>query len=604
MDSKDNKRIKNATIEMGDENKQTDSNGFVSFKLLEDDYKLYISKENYERYSDNIDIKSTSTIYINMTFQDATPPEVELLTADDIVMGQDSVNLKFKADDVTNIACSLYISDLNTSWYQLKDSGDNLLTNTEYTFELRDLTGGAYKWKVECSDLEGNKALSEERKFFVSGGDITIALNGADEDYDSINSALDNMNKISGDESEVADILKIREELKDLLDRISLLERDIHDLAYRRDLDESGKKKAQENLIAKIESMKKNTPVGLSVENSKTFVKYVRDDDLKELLDEYSTIKNLKIDKKLLLESTKLAQSKIVVSTRVRNVELYYLDGSTKDITLVTKDIQVAKSEEDSMIRNSNTMSFVEVIPKTIVHTAKQINMVTKQYTILKDDPIIEYPPSTETIIYYINDTLPLDAFEDSDTIVIEKNIGVMKTATGFSILGVESISDIHFTGQNIMMILIILLILFYILLNFDIIERIREVMQGTAGFGSKKRVSFIKVLVNDAQDYLKTDDYDKAALIYREVKLSYEGANYYVKRQVYDESLELCNQIDMNYALKVLEKIEYYIHINDKNKAMIEFDKLESTYNKLNDKYQSQIAEQFKRVALLLRSI
>jgi len=64
-------------------------------------------------------------------------------------------------------------------------------------------------------------------------------------------------------------------------------------------------------------------------------------------------------------------------------------------------------------------------------------------------------------------------------------------------------------------------------------------------GIGSKKKVSFIKVLINDALDYLKTEDYDKAALIYREIKLSYEEANNYVKKQVYDESFDLCNQLD-----------------------------------------------------------
>jgi hypothetical protein len=191
---------------------------------MEDDYKLYASKDNYDTSVENIDMDATKTLYVNMSFLDLTPPVITLLTDNDKVMSQDSVNLKFKAEDITNVACSLYIADINTSWYQLKDSGDNLLTNTEYTFELRDLTNGAYKWKVECLDTERNKAYSEERKFIVSDGGITVALNAADGDYDYINNALDSMNKLSGDESKVADILNIRVELKDLLDRINMHE--------------------------------------------------------------------------------------------------------------------------------------------------------------------------------------------------------------------------------------------------------------------------------------------------------------------------------------------------------------------------------------------
>jgi hypothetical protein len=611
-DEKDKKRLSDVTVEINDESKQTDASGTTSFKLLENNYKVHASKENYEVYAEKIDLNAARTLYINMSFLDLTPPVMTLLTDNDKVMSKDTVDLKFKAEDITNVACSLYVADINTSWYQLKDSGDNLLTNTEYTFELRDLSNGVYKWKIGCSDLEDNEAYSEERKFVVSDGEVTLALKSKDEDYDYISNALDNMNKLSGDESEVADILSIRIDLKDLLDRINTLERDVHDLAYRRDLDDAGKKEAQDNITRKIEIMKESIPVGLEIQDSKTFVKYVHDEDLKVLLEEYSSLKNMDINTKLFMESTKLAQSKVVVSTHVRNVELYYLDGNIKDITLVTKEIQAAKPDEESLIRNSNSITFVEVIPKSICQTARQLNMITKGYTVLKDDPLIEYPSKTEVITYYINATLPLSDFENTDTVLIEKNVGSMKMTTGFSIFGVESlsnisdidVSNINLNGQSIMIILIVLLILFYIIVNFDIIDKIRNITGGRIGFGSKKKISFIRVLVNDASDYLKTEDYDKAALIYREIKLSYERANYFVKKQIYDESFELCNQLDLSYALKTLEKIEYYIHISDRNKALLEFEKLDNTYNKLSDKYQSQIADQFKKTVEMIKAI
>ena len=80
-------------------------------------------------------------------------------------------------------------------------------------------------------------------------------------------------------------------------------------------------------LINSISELKNKTPVNLQIISSKTFVKYARDDDLKSLLSDYVSIKNMNIDKKLLLDAIKRIQSKAIISTKVRIVALYYNDG-------------------------------------------------------------------------------------------------------------------------------------------------------------------------------------------------------------------------------------------------------------------------------------
>ncbi|MGV8086790.1 MAG: PKD domain-containing protein [Candidatus Woesearchaeota archaeon] len=602
-DNKTNKRISESNLEIGSLDKITDSTGVAVFRLSGGDHDITVSKENYDGYTYNLDLDTNKTLYLNMSYLDYTSPKITLLTDDEAVMSSDSVDLKFKASDNSNMLCSLYIANVNSSWYTLKDSGSNLLTDTIYTFELRDLNNGAHKWKIECNDNENNVAYSEERTFVVSDGDITIALSSFNQNSDNINVALDNMDKLSGDESVVADILNIRYNLNQILERINRLDKDVHDLAYRRDLTPEGITEAQGNLTTIIENMKYNTPINLKITDSKTFVKYVRDDELKSLIEEYSVIKNLKFDKKLFLESTKNTQSKVIISTRARNVDLYYLDGKVSSITLISKEIQFAKVEDEYEIKNSNTITFVEVIPKTITQSVKQINILNDDYEILKDDPIIEYPSDTTSINYYINETIALDEFENTDTIIIEKNIKAIQSTTGFSILGIDTISNIKLEGQGIMIIILVVLLLFYIVVNFDIIEKIRNLSSGVTGFGSKKKVTYIRVLINDAIDYLKTGDYDKAALIYREIKLSYESTNDYVRKQVYDESFELCNQLDLNYALSILDRAESYISINDRNNSLLEFEKLENTYNKLDDKYRTQIENRFQRIVAIIKN-
>lgn len=601
-DARNNNKLYDATVQVGDDSLQTNANGIAIFTLEEDTYDVRVSKNSYKTYSDDLKLDAAKTVYINLSFIDLTPPKVTLMTNDAVVLTQSTVDLKFKAEDSSNVACSLYIAEANNSWYSLKDSGDNLLVNTVYTFEIRDLGNGEYKWKVECSDADNNKAYSDERKFTVSDGSVAKALEVSDQSSDYINKALDGIDKLSGDESEIADLLEIRSDLKYLLDKINNMERDIHDLNFRRDLDADGRLEAQKNLTAYIGYLENNTPVSLSVKGSKTFVKYVRDEELESLLNEYSAIKNLNLDRKLFMESTKSIQSEVIISTRVRNVELYYLDGKTKEITLVIKDIKAATLEDAQAIKGSNTITFVEVIPKGICQSAKEITMLNKKYTVLKDDPIIEFPSDTESIAYYMEDRIDVDKFQDTDTILIDKDIGNIRSTTGMSTFNIEAISDIKLDGRGVMIVLIVVLLLFYIIINFDIIEKIRRMSMEFVGFGSKKKISFMRVLVNDALDYLKAEDYDKAALIYREIKLSYEEANVYIRGQVYDESFDLCNQLDLAYAMKILDKVDYFINIQDRNKAVIEFEKLQNTYNKLSEPYQAQIGEKFKKAMRLIK--
>jgi len=600
LDQKDSSRISGVTVKInnnGDIMSSTDSNGVASFKLLSGSYGVYASKDNYGGYVSNVDMSSDQTLYMNMSFIDLTPPAISLLTSDDPIFTKDSVDLKFKAVDTNVMACSLYIAGINDSWYTVKDSGDNLASDTEYTFEIRDLNNGAYKWKIGCSDSDQNKAYSIEQKFVVSDGSVTAALQSGSEDSDNLNTALDNLDKLSGDESDVVSILGIKSGLEDLLDRINRLDKDVHDLSYRRDLNDTGKLEAQNNLTGTIDYLKNNTPIGLTILDSKTFVKYAHDDDLKSIVDSYLAAKNLNLDAKAFSESTKSIQSRVIISTHVRTVELYYADGRTRDITLVTHDIQSVKPEDDMTISNSNTITFIESIPKSISQSAKLVNMITKEYTILKDDPLIEYPANTRRIVYYFDGKISLDTFENVDTLIIDKSVDAVKSSTGLSILGISSISDITnitLDGQSMMIIAVIVLILFYVVFNFDIIEKVRNLITGA---GTKKKVSFIRVLVNDALDYLQTGDYDKASLIYREIKLSYEEANDAVKRQVYDESFDLCNKLDVSYALTLLDNVEYHIRMNDKNKAISEIKKLDNTYNKIDAKYRSQMSERFQRV-------
>lgn len=287
----------------------------------------------------------------------------------------------------------------------------------------------------------------------------------------------------------------------------------------------------------------------------------------------------MNINSKAFFEATKRTQNKIVISTTAVNALLSYPDGTSREITLIKKDITVSNPSYDTEIRGPG-ISFVEVIPKSIAADISMINMVNKDYTVLKADPIIEFPSSTITISYYINKTIDFNELEQLDTIIIDKNVNAITSTTGFSILGADSIKDID--GKTAMIGIILILILIYFASSFDIFSKIKALFTN-----SKKKISYIRVLVNDSLDYLVTKDYDRAALIYREVKLNYESSSDTVRNEVYQECYELCNALDAYYFNELTEEFERYIKMDAKEKALAVYQKLEQTFEKFDEKFR-----------------
>lgn len=589
IDKRTGSRMPGVYIDMDRYNGTTNSNGEITFTLPEAKYDIYASKNEYGALIDNFNLDDNLTLYMNMTFEDDSAPEITLLTSDDSVFSKESVKLKFKADDNTKLYCELYVAEMNSSWYSLKDYGGELLTNTEYTFELTNTSNGAYNWKITCSDDDKNTATSKERSFIVSDDSVKNQLESIGTDYDYINSALDKIYAVSGQEAEVVEILGIKKSLKELLEKNNNLDRDLHNLVFRKDLDEEGKKKAEQELIRSIDDLKRETPINLEVTDSKTFVKYVRDDALKKLIEEYVTMKNININQKLLFENIKKTQGKAIISTKARNVILYYSDGREREITIITKEINIPDSVDEAAFK-TNSVSFIEVIPKTIVVSVKELNIINKDFTVLRDDPIIEFPSDTKTISYYINKSISLDLLQDIDSIIIDKNIQI-ESPTGFAVFGIDSVKDISLDGKTLLIIIIVLLILTYLFINFDIWHKIRSLFSN-----SKKKISYVRVLINDSLDQLDVDEYDKAALIYREIKLSYEASDPVVQKQVYDDCYDLCNKLDIYYFNQLYEEVENKIKIESKDTILV-YDKFLMVYNKIDDKYKNELNDKLKAI-------
>ncbi|MEM4711052.1 MAG: hypothetical protein QXL18_03835 [Candidatus Woesearchaeota archaeon] len=570
-------RVKDALVEAGSFNATTNSAGEARFLLMESKYDVYVSKEGYGAVVEDINLDSNLTVNINISVEDYLAPNVILLTDDKSVFS-DIVKLKFKAEDITKLRCELYIAGYNESWFRLEDYGDNLLNNTEYTFELNSLKPGKYKWKIDCIDEKGNKGESSEYYFTIEDKSISLSLEQNDRQNSDINKALDRMNSYAGPAATIIESLGIKKSLKELLEKSNNLERDLHNVDYRRDLDEKGKQELRDKLVNDITVLRNSIPEDIKVTGSKTFIKYVKEQQLKDLLKEYVQLKSMNVNLNSFLESTKRAQNKIIVSTNVITATLFYPDGNSRDITLIKKDISLSNPSYEGDLK-STTASIVEIIPKNVAADVNLLNILNKEYTVLKKDPILEFLPSTRSIIYYINDTLDIEIVEETDTVLIDKNIKVVST-TGFSIVNVESIKNMDI--KIVLIILIFVLIVIYVFTSFEVFPKI---FSRILWFNYKKKISYIRVLVNDSLDYLAANDYDNAALVYREIRLAYESSPESVKNEVYQECYDLCNSLDSYYFNELNEEFERYINLGLKEKAFSLYQKMEKVYDKMDEK-------------------
>jgi len=595
VDNRTNQRIPDVRVSIGDDEAYSGSNGEVSYSLVQGSYDIYAIKDDYNGvFIDSFNLNSSKTLYFNMSFIDEYPPNISLLTKDGIKFSEGDVKLKFKAHDISKLYCELYVADVSDSWFEKTDYGDNLLVDTEYTFEIPDLGIGSYKWRIDCTDSDGNFASSSEYSFSVSGGSDQLTV--SDEEIDSTDSdmasVLDYIESLSGPESEVAEAFAIKESLRSVMEKSSNLNRDIHNLVYRRDLDEAGREDAQDELIRAIDELKLSIPVNINVRDSKTFVKYVRDDVLFEILGKYISANNIVTNDQAFFESTKKSQSKAIISTKVYDVSFTYNNGKSEDKILIIKDISLLDSTDEMLFDNSNTITFLEYVPKVLAPSYNAITILTPNSKLVVDGTILEFSPKVRRIAYYFNKSFDIGLAQDADTIIVDRSVDVSTSSTGFAIIGLGSISDISFDGKFIMILLVSVLLVVYLIMTFDIHSKIIDIFSGT-----KKKVAYITLLVNDSLDYLAAEDYEKASLIYREIQLSYESSNDAVRTKVFQDCYDLCNKLDIYFFNSILARTHTGIREQNITQAMLNYSVLKQTYEKIDPAYRGALANDFNDV-------
>ncbi len=553
-DSVTNAPIKGASVEIKDEQKQTDTYGKVYYYLREGRKEIIILRENYSIYFDKLNITTDETFIIFLEPLSITEPKVTLLRPENNSRITGPTNeLVFKAEYNNLLNCSIYINEDNDGFFIYIGSIE-VRDSSEQRFDVIELENKTYRWKVDCIDNNGNSGISETWGFIVGenpSSEMTLSADQESEDlktYDQesedtktynawikeFEQILDKLENLPKDEKEAADALGIIKTIKDTIEVFKNTIRDLDTLNFRNDLPEEEKQAEKEKLITKAEEAYQTTPVNIEVLNSDSFVDYIDQTELTELLKEYLKVKNVskKLNQKKLLAFLEDLQKEIVVSTKTKNARITYKDGTKSELTAVIREIKTYNITQGAFI--------LEVIPKEVVQTADDI-LSLYEYEVIKQDPIIKFELKKDTtIVYYFEKNLNLELLRNIRTAVfIDPDSVDDDKITGFL---AKKLNTPKLKGIIFIPIIVILIGgLIFVGIKYNGLDTARYVFYKLYGY---KDLHHINVILNEINDNLDTGNVGQALASYKEAKTVYSELSTLAKNDVYERVAEVATKI------------------------------------------------------------
>jgi len=153
-------KLGDANVTVENTTKKTNINGKVTFyDLAEDDYDLEIAKKGYMEYDEKVEVGVADTVYINISKEpEAVPsvPQVILISPEADYQTKDSpVTFSFKVISDSPVSeCILLANYIDHRGYKIKATKEDVAINQEVKISA-DISGGEYKWCVQCANDEG-----------------------------------------------------------------------------------------------------------------------------------------------------------------------------------------------------------------------------------------------------------------------------------------------------------------------------------------------------------------------------------------------------------------------------------------------------------------
>ncbi len=572
------------------------STGLAYIELSPGDYTLFATAQGYKYNLLDVTVATSSNpIYeIKLQKDTSTLPVVTVIspTNGSVV---NTPQLQFNVQYGSQVTCTLYTSTDN-SWFSAGQTIDVVDTSTKLFSPT--LAAGKHMMRVECVDKTTNKVgtsntveITMQSGASATGSTGTTASSATStaptaaelklQDYiDAVDAQLNGLDSYSQKEKEAVSILGFDRQLRNVKRALQQAVRDMSDLQFRQDLDEPARTTEQTKIMDNVRSLLASTPQSIVVKDSKSYVRYIEQKDVSFVSSELAGIGGFSTDSGVIAKSLLKDQQKFTVSTKVMQVDYVFTNGDVKSVTVVNRVFTYAPNL-------SQEYSVYEILPQETVKTVNDLTLNTKGQ-ILKDD-IIKFEQE-KSVTYIIPKRVDFTRVEDIKTVLARPYVE-QSLITGFAIFGV---GDINASNMPIILIMLALIIL-YLAYYFDLIKHLQFLYYR---IGKKGKFHYVSVMINDANDQLSASNYDKADMLFKEIRLTYDSLPLYARNELYEEVMGLLKRMDTYYFNIVMLEFDGHLKAHDLESAIASYEKLTSVYGRLDIAEQEQLASTIAALA------
>lgn len=585
--------LSGATVQIvGRETKYTTlSTGKVNVRLDIGTNKLYAAKDGYNYAYQTVEVLTTTTSITLELDSDNHPVKVSLDRPNDNMQFPEGAafEIGFTVEGVMNTECALLLGPDSASFLEVYDDGP-IPEDGPYIFTINPLPLGTYNYLVECT--QGNSVATTETRSVLIGdpqADNAFNYEGGSDDLDAerelFDNALDALKSLSAKEQEFAEILGMTQKIRDAKRSAGLKGRDIFDLRYRKDLTAGEITAEEQKLRQELNRLVEETPISLKLEDSRTFVNYINEEELasfiedneEALIEEYGAyITKSSFQKKLLA-----AQQRYTLKTKIATAIIKYGDGTTEEISIVTKQFAYGQNAETT---GDKEEYILEIIPKSVARDAKDLN-IFGEHVVIIEDPVISFP-AQERITYTVGGLVDMDDLEKVRSLLIPE-IVIEQGITGYGIFGLDTLGGMADNWGLSLMTLVMFIISIFLVWQFGLIDQAKYLLWSA---GPKTKLHYMRVLLNDIHDNISANNYDKALLIYKEAKLTYDKLATPAKNDLYDEFISVCAELDTSYLKRLVVEMDKALKEEQLAQAIEYYAKIEGTYERLPDDEKEQV--------------
>src|SRR3989339_524410 len=519
-----------------------------------------------------INSPENNILFYDLDYDDGSSGKTEIIY-NNLITKTISYSYSIKGDFVP---ISTFFLNNNKNFTTTKKPIEN---NELIEIQMIDFNEGNYSWYIICYDNSSNE-LTKKRDFkidFLNNSTNQTKLQNVSHDKEEeINELTKNledflikMNSLSLEELDALNDLGITSNLKYYQKRLIQINQDLgNNIKFITD-SQLREKRKQESLN-ELETIKKDIPQNIKIIDSNEFVKNSITNSLTEIIQKYLNSKNEEFTKKeikKITESNYNLQKKMTISTKIKQIEIDYLN-STKKITLITKEIK---------LKDRQTEIILEVFPENFKN---QIEFITKNENLNNNLYEIDVKNlENDKIIYYIEELIDENLIKDTETILFEELQTQPIGITGFFLLDLNEKKNIYYLFGLLFIIIFLIYFISKIYKNYKIKEW-------------KKEENVVKCFkfIKESKKALERKDFSTAKEKYHKLKEIYPLISKDCQKYLYKTIQKIRISIDKKEISQLIKEYEEAKSSNRKEDSIIIYKNIQKIYTNLPKKYQEKV--------------